>query len=67
MTYFFSFSANEVRFDPVVYTVTEGMQDVVVTLRGRTTFPVQEVTQFHIQDSADSATGITSVITSTLL
>ena len=67
MANFFPFLANEVQFDPIVYSVTEGMQDVVVTLRGRTSFPVQEVTQFRIRDSADSATGITSVLVFTLL
>lgn len=45
------------RFNPITYTVTEGMSDTILTLKGATSFPVQERVQFRIRDLAGTATG----------
>lgn len=51
--------ANEVRFEPITYSQKEGAdQDVILTLTGNTSYPVQEVTQIRIRDVSSSAEGI---------
>ncbi len=54
----FLLTANEVMFESITYTTIEGTEDVIVTLKGRTSFPVQELTQFRIRDFPNTATGM---------
>ena len=58
--------ANEIRFDPVTYTVQEGRESVIFTVNGTTTFPLGETAQIRLA-SIDGGSAIGTVLCIRLL